>query len=145
MNGDRNPTMGAVEWILLLILSILWGGSFFFAKLGGNALPPLVVVFLRVAIAATTLVAVLVILGRPLPKGARLWAALAQSWLLHASDSVILALAIGAAVFHHDGHACIAVSLDDPRKFPDGLGTPRRSGLVRSRCHASDGTASGIR
>ncbi len=76
MNGDRNPTMGAVEWILLLILSILWGGSFFFAKLGGNALPPLVVVFLRVAIAATTLVAVLVILGRPLPKGARLWAAL---------------------------------------------------------------------
>jgi drug/metabolite transporter (DMT)-like permease len=83
MNGDRNPTMGAVEWILLLILSILWGGSFFFAKLGVSALPPLVVVFLRVAIAAATLVAALVALGRPLPKGARLWAALAAMGLFN--------------------------------------------------------------
>lgn len=83
MGGGRNQTMGPVEWILLVVLSILWGGSFFFSKLGVSALPPLVVVFLRVAIAAVALMAALVTLGRPLPKGVRLWSALAAMGLLN--------------------------------------------------------------
>jgi hypothetical protein len=32
--------MGAVEWSLLLALSVLWGGSFFFQKVALAALPP---------------------------------------------------------------------------------------------------------
>lgn len=42
-------------WIWLLSLSVLWGGSFFFAKVALAALDPLTVVFGRVALAALVL------------------------------------------------------------------------------------------
>ncbi|MBN9087214.1 MAG: DMT family transporter [Reyranella sp.] len=42
-------------WIWLLSLSVLWGGSFFFAKVAIETLPPLTVVFGRVALAALAL------------------------------------------------------------------------------------------
>jgi drug/metabolite transporter (DMT)-like permease len=42
-------------WIWLLSLSVLWGGSFFFAKLALAALGPFTVVFCRVALAALAL------------------------------------------------------------------------------------------
>jgi drug/metabolite transporter (DMT)-like permease len=46
-----NPTV----WALLLILGILWGGSFFFARIAVAEIPPLWLVFLRVSIAASAL------------------------------------------------------------------------------------------
>jgi len=45
-------------WIWLLSLSVLWGGSFFFAKVALAALAPFTVVFCRVALAALALNAV---------------------------------------------------------------------------------------
>ena len=42
-------------WFLLLSLSVLWGGSFFFAKVALGGLGPLTVVFGRVALAALAL------------------------------------------------------------------------------------------
>jgi drug/metabolite transporter (DMT)-like permease len=42
-------------WIWLLALSVLWGGSFFFAKVATDELRPLSVVFGRVALAAIAL------------------------------------------------------------------------------------------
>jgi len=42
-------------WIWLLSLSVLWGGSFFFAKVALGGLGPLAVVFGRVALAALAL------------------------------------------------------------------------------------------
>ncbi len=42
-------------WIWLLSLSVLWGGSFFFAKVAIGELGPLTVVFARVALAALAL------------------------------------------------------------------------------------------
>jgi drug/metabolite transporter (DMT)-like permease len=47
--------MGALDWFLLLALSILWGGSFFFVGVAVKALPPFTLVLLRVAIAAVAL------------------------------------------------------------------------------------------
>ena len=47
--------MGLRVWIWLLSLSVLWGGSFFFAKVAIGELGPLTVVFARVALAALTL------------------------------------------------------------------------------------------
>ena len=41
--------MGLRVWIWLLSLSVLWGGSFFFAKVAIGELGPLTVVFARVA------------------------------------------------------------------------------------------------
>ena len=40
--------MGASEWVLLLVLSVLWGGSFFFFKVLVSELPPFTVVLGRV-------------------------------------------------------------------------------------------------
>lgn len=49
------PRMGAPEWIALLALSSLWGGSFFFYKVLVQELPPFTVVLGRVSIAALAL------------------------------------------------------------------------------------------
>ena len=55
--------MGLRVWIWLLSLSVLWGGSFFFAKVAIGELGPLTVVFARVALAALTLDIVLLATG----------------------------------------------------------------------------------
>ncbi len=48
-------SMSPYEWLLLTILSILWGGSFFFVGVAVEALPPLTIVTLRVFLAAIAL------------------------------------------------------------------------------------------
>jgi drug/metabolite transporter (DMT)-like permease len=55
-NDDR---MDARDWSLLAVLSVLWGGSFFFNGVVLRELPPLTVVLLRVALAAMILLPVL--------------------------------------------------------------------------------------
>jgi drug/metabolite transporter (DMT)-like permease len=65
-----SPRMGGTEWLLLLVLSLLWGGSFLFAKVAVGELPPMTVAFLRVSIAALTLYAVVRATGHAMPKGA---------------------------------------------------------------------------
>jgi drug/metabolite transporter (DMT)-like permease len=47
------------DWVLLVLLSILWGGSFFFTGIALRELPPLTIVLARVAIAAVLLLPVL--------------------------------------------------------------------------------------
>jgi len=47
--------LGAAEWAMLALLSLVWGGSFFFYKVLSHAVPPLTVVLGRVAIAAVAL------------------------------------------------------------------------------------------
>lgn len=58
--------MSARVWIWLLSLAVLWGGSFFFAKVALAELAPLTVVFCRVALAALALNLVMLSSGRPL-------------------------------------------------------------------------------
>ncbi|MGL5362436.1 MAG: DMT family transporter [Bosea sp. (in: a-proteobacteria)] len=67
--------MGATEWALLLILSVLWGGSFFFAKVALAELSPLKIVLSRVMLAAVTLYAVVRIMGLSMAVGTKMWAA----------------------------------------------------------------------
>ncbi len=67
---NTSPHMDGTEWVLLLILSLLWGGSFLFAKIAVGELPPMTVAFLRVSIAALTLYAVVRSLGLAMPRGA---------------------------------------------------------------------------
>jgi drug/metabolite transporter (DMT)-like permease len=59
--------MTARNWGLLLFLSLLWGGSFFFYKVLVAALPPLTVVLGRVGIAAIALNLALWAMGQPVP------------------------------------------------------------------------------
>jgi drug/metabolite transporter (DMT)-like permease len=67
--------MGPLEWILLLVLSVLWGGSFFFAKLAVAALPPLTIVLGRVGLAALALNLLVRALGQRMPGDRRSWSA----------------------------------------------------------------------
>ena len=47
--------MTALTWSLLLLLGLIWGGSFFFARIAVHEVPPFTLVFLRLAIAAIAL------------------------------------------------------------------------------------------
>ena len=48
-------SMSTSEWGMLIFLSNLWGGSFFFVGVAVKALPPLTIVSLRVSLASLTL------------------------------------------------------------------------------------------
>ena len=71
------------DWSLLGLLSILWGGSFFFNGVVLKQLPPLTVVLLRVAIAALMLLPLLHAYRIPLPKGVPGWMPFFAIWLLN--------------------------------------------------------------
>ncbi len=75
--------MGSGEWAMLLALSVLWGGSFFFNAVALGALPVFSVVAARVALGALVLFAVLRATGRRLPGGAPVWAAFLGMGLLN--------------------------------------------------------------
>ena len=56
--------MRTTDWLRLLLLSLVWGGSFFFGDLGLAALPPVTLACLRVGLAALALLAAGAALGR---------------------------------------------------------------------------------
>ncbi len=60
--------MTAADWGLLGLLSLLWGGSFFFNQVAVAELPPLTVVAARVVLAAAVLWAVLRARGEAAPR-----------------------------------------------------------------------------
>lgn len=78
-----NRTMSAPEWAMLLSLSVLWGGSFFFTGVALSALPPFTLVVLRVGLAAVILNALVPLLGLGMPREARVWAAFFGMGLLN--------------------------------------------------------------
>ncbi|HSA80320.1 MAG TPA: DMT family transporter [Geminicoccaceae bacterium] len=67
--------MGPAEWLLLVALSVLWGGSFFFTEVALAELPPFTVVLGRVGLAAAALLLMVLASGQRLPRSARLWGA----------------------------------------------------------------------
>ena len=86
MSGtDRlaTPAMGGREWAMLLALSVLWGGSFFFHGVAVRELPSLTLVWLRVACAAVALLVVLRCCGLALPRQRDVWAAFFGMGLLN--------------------------------------------------------------
>jgi drug/metabolite transporter (DMT)-like permease len=60
---------------MLLALSLLWGGSFLFAKVAVAEVHPLVLVLARVAIAAAALLLAVRMTGASMAVGGRIWAA----------------------------------------------------------------------
>jgi drug/metabolite transporter (DMT)-like permease len=61
------------DWSLLAFLSVLWGGSFFFNGVVLRELPPLTLVFLRVALAALILLPLMRAYRLPFPQGISGW------------------------------------------------------------------------
>lgn len=83
MPAPIHHTMSANEWALLVSLSVLWGGSFYFLAIAVEAVPPLTVVAARVAIGGALLYVVVRATGRRLPTGLSAWFAFAVMGLLN--------------------------------------------------------------
>ena len=60
-------------WLLLIVLSVLWGGSFFFAEVALKELEPLTIVFGRVSLAALALIGFVYLSGERMPGGLKAW------------------------------------------------------------------------
>lgn len=80
-SGKRS--MSATEWAMLVGLSVLWGGSFFFTGIALTELPTLTFVLLRLGLAALILNMVLPFAGLRLPGGCAVWAAFLGMGLLN--------------------------------------------------------------
>ncbi|MFB4204712.1 DMT family transporter [Arhodomonas sp. KWT2] len=77
------PRMNAAAWGMLLALSVLWGGSFFFVEVAVDAIPPLTLVLLRVGGCAVVLWAVALAGGGGMPRRAGVWRAFLVMGLLN--------------------------------------------------------------
>ena len=73
MTTANDNRIDARDWSLLGLLSILWGGSFFFNGVVLRELPPLTLVLLRVALASVLLLPLLWVYGIRFPKGISGW------------------------------------------------------------------------
>ena len=69
--------MNVGEWGLLVLLSVLWGGSFFFTKVIVQQVPPFTLILVRFTFAAGVLGAYLKAQRMPVPWTAATWAAFA--------------------------------------------------------------------
>jgi drug/metabolite transporter (DMT)-like permease len=78
-----NRTMTPLEWAMLVALSLLWGGSFFFTGVAVLELPPFTIVALRVGIAAIVLNLVLPAMGLRMPTRLRDWGMFAGLGLIN--------------------------------------------------------------
>lgn len=67
--------MTTLEWVLLLTLSLVWGGSFFFAAIAVAEVPPMTVVLVRVGGAALLLWLVILATSGAIPRDGRVWLA----------------------------------------------------------------------
>ena len=83
MSSSINSEMGTKEWVMLLTLSLLWGGSFFFVEVIISELPPLTVVFLRVVLAAVALWLFAIAIGLRPPMTIGAWTAFLIMGLLN--------------------------------------------------------------
>ena len=70
-----NTSMSAIQWIMLLTLSLVWGGSYFFVGVAVGDLPPLKIVLCRVGFASIALLIFLACTGQSMPTDRRVWAA----------------------------------------------------------------------
>ena len=81
--GSVERRMGAAEWAMLVVLSVLWGGSFFFNAVAVRELPPFTIVVARVGIAAIALWGALAALRIGMPRVPGLWSAFLGMGLLN--------------------------------------------------------------
>ena len=75
ISGPIDAQMGSAEWGQLLLLSLIWGASFFLIAIAVTGLPVITIVTLRVAVAAIVLWAIVLATGRKAPRDPGIWAA----------------------------------------------------------------------
>lgn len=74
--SSQAPQMDGTSWLMLIVLSVLWGGSFFFTEIALVDLPPLTLVLCRVTIAAIVLWWVVLLRNIAIPRDPKFWGAI---------------------------------------------------------------------
>ncbi|MFD1882887.1 DMT family transporter [Paracoccus pacificus] len=97
--------MTLLEWAMLIALSVVWGGSFFFNGIAVRELPVLTVVVSRVALAAVILLIVLRLRGERMPRDRRVWVAFFIMGLLN--NAIPFSLIVGGQQHIASGVASI--------------------------------------
>ena len=72
-----------MDWGLLVLLSLLWGGSFLCVGIAVQELPVLTIIALRVSLAALVLWGIALFCGHQLPRGRKTWQAFLALGLLN--------------------------------------------------------------
>lgn len=75
MTSSPSPNLSLFSGSLLLLLSAVWGGTFFFAEIALKELPPLTITLFRVGLAVPCLGVVICIRGLRLPSSLSVWGA----------------------------------------------------------------------
>jgi drug/metabolite transporter (DMT)-like permease len=105
---QNQPGMTGRDWVLLVVLSILWGGSFFFAKVIVQEMPPFTLVFVRFACAAGALWVYLAVSGTRLPRSVSIWVAFAVMGALN--NLIPVALIAWAQITIASGLASVLIA-----------------------------------
>lgn len=75
--------LGPMDWGLLVLLSLLWGGSFLCVGIAVQELPVLTIIALRVSLAALVVWGIALFSGHQLPRGRKTWQAFLALGLLN--------------------------------------------------------------
>jgi drug/metabolite transporter (DMT)-like permease len=78
-----NSRMGLVEWTMLVLLSMLWGGSYYFVEIALLEWSPLLIVGVRVFVASIVIWGVVLAAGLPIPRSLSAWMAFFWMGLLN--------------------------------------------------------------
>jgi drug/metabolite transporter (DMT)-like permease len=72
-NANIKSRMDVAEWSTLVVLSVLWGGAFFFVEVALASFTPLLLVAVRLSIAAFVIWAIVLAKGYPVPASRSAW------------------------------------------------------------------------
>jgi drug/metabolite transporter (DMT)-like permease len=86
----QSPKLEGTGWLLIGILSILWGGAFFLIEVGLRSYPPITLVFMRLALAVPPMWIAMRLMGERLPTEPRIWGLLAIVGALNCALPFIL-------------------------------------------------------
>ena len=75
--------MGLAEWSMLIALSILWGGSYFFIEIALLEWSPLLIVAVRIFMATLVIWGIVLALGLPIPRSRSAWIAFLSMGLIN--------------------------------------------------------------
>src|SRR5689334_10198490 len=85
--GDNSPMirsqMNGRDWLILLVLALIWGGAFFFIGVAVRHVPPLTYVWLRLTIGAAGLWAYLIVRGERIALPKQVWGSILLLALLN--------------------------------------------------------------
>ncbi len=97
--------MTPVDWAMLIFLSLIWGGSFFFNAIILREIPTITLVAVRVSVAAVALWIFVLATGRSVVLGWRVWASFAVMGAIN--NTIPFCLIVNAQVTISSGLASI--------------------------------------